>query len=289
MNTVCFYHGGGCVDGFTAAWVVQRADPDAELVPVQCGDGLPAKELYAGKDVYIVDFSYPPDQLAVMAADAHTVVMLDHHESAIRKWNGQPTALTCGGLMAWGDNVRIVFDIRHSGAKLAWDHFFPNTPTTPLVQYVQDRDLWKWELPDSHAVNAYIRTRPFTIEEWDELCESMASPPERQLIAQYGRVVLEREQQIIDRAVKHAVTRTVAGFDVPVVNTTELTSEIGHALCQGRPFAVMYFDNLKAGKRILSFRSDDGGQDVSKVAESFNGGGHKHAAGAEVPLTHTFN
>jgi uncharacterized protein len=288
MADVCFYHGGGCADGWCAAWVVKKAYPDCELVPVKYGSGLPPIDKYSGRDVMIVDFSYPPDELEAMAADAMSVVMLDHHASAIEKWAGEVMLETMPLKWARCPNTRIVFDIRHSGAKLAWNFLNPHRPTPLVVQYVQDRDLWKWELPDSHAVNAYIRTQPMTVEAWGELCKSLQSDMDRKLIVQLGRMILAREKQIVDGAVRNAVNLVVADRLVPVVNTTEMISEVGNELCKGRPFAVMYQDDLKRGLRVLSFRSCENGEDVSKIAATFGGGGHKHAAGATIPLGQSF-
>ena len=78
----------------------------------------------------------------------------------------------------------------------------------------------------------------------------------------------------------------MAGYKVPAINTTEFTSEIGHRLCKGHPFAVMYNDI--ADKRIFSLRSDINGIDVSIIARMFAGGGHYHAAGFSMPKPKVF-
>jgi nanoRNase/pAp phosphatase (c-di-AMP/oligoRNAs hydrolase) len=88
----------------------------------------------------------------------------------------------------------------------------------------------------------------------------------------------------VDRAVAKAVDLVVGGFVVPVVNATEMISEIGNALSVGRPFSASYFDDNQVGMRRWSLRSQEDGEDVSKVAERFGGGGHPRAAGFQTPL-----
>jgi len=151
-----------------------------------------------------------------------------------------------------------------------------------LVKYVQDRDLWKWELPNSKAVDAFIRSQQKTIEVWDAL-NYIINMKDLVRVVDNGTTILQREQQIVNKAKSSAAMKEIAGCRVPVVNTTEMISEVGHALCEGRPFAVMYQDDLQRGKRVWSFRSD-GGVDVSEIAAKWGGGGHRAAAGATTDM-----
>lgn len=62
------------------------------------------------------------------------------------------------------------FDNNRSGALLAWDHFFPDSPPPQTLLYIQDRDLWKWELPHSKQIsnaliNVFLPLNNFSV--WD--------------------------------------------------------------------------------------------------------------------------
>lgn len=48
---------------------------------------------------------------------------------------------------------RLIYDNMISGAMLAWNSLFPNQKAPALVEYVQDRDLWVWKLPNSREIN----------------------------------------------------------------------------------------------------------------------------------------
>lgn len=303
---ICLYHGANCRDGYCSFWLVKKAFPDAVGYPTNYGDPLPDESVYAGKSVVICDFSYPPDQMAVLAVKAKAVVTLDHHISAVRKWDAE---LDHGPSMTfhdetWRPNVSMLFDTRKSGAVLTWEWLQsigadpdPEASRAPwLVRYVQDRDIWAWELPESKAVNAYVASRPMTVEAWDRLYELMEQVDSSgqsvgmAKVAEMGRLLLERDGEYVGRVVENAVYWPLAdGVSVPVLNTTHLHSEVGNALCQGHPFSLTYFDDLKAMKRRWSLRSADGGMDVSKVAECLGGGGHARASGFERSLDETFS
>ena len=71
MNNIdtIVYH-SNCRDGYCAFWQAKAKFPNAVGVAVNYGDPLPADEVIEGKDVLIADFSYPPEQMAVLAAKA---------------------------------------------------------------------------------------------------------------------------------------------------------------------------------------------------------------------------
>lgn len=47
-------------------------------------------------------------------------------------------------------------------------------PPPLLIQYIQDRDLWLWQLPQSKEFSAGLANVPFTFEAFDSLLEQEA-------------------------------------------------------------------------------------------------------------------
>jgi hypothetical protein len=85
-GSVIVYH-GGCVDGAMAAAVALRAlrarggDPALFAARYQEPiDGL--LPIVAGKEVYVLDFCFPPRETDAIAAAASRVVILDHHKAS---------------------------------------------------------------------------------------------------------------------------------------------------------------------------------------------------------------
>jgi len=271
LQPLVLYH-ASCWDGFCAAWIARKALGEIEAVPVQYGQPPPD---VTGRVVYVLDFSYSREVMDRLATTARRIVILDHHRTAMDALDGlhQPES----GIDVW-------FDMNKSGGRLAWEWFTinghnlptPHQPRTPwLVEYTEDRDLWRHALPDSEAVNAALRSYPLDFALWDDF--------EQRPVASFvtdGQAIRRRERQIIDSHVSHAREQEMDGYRVRVVNATVLFSEIAGELAKDRPFGACYFDR-QDGKRVWSLRSAPDGVDVSVIAKAHGGGGHVHAAGFE--------
>lgn len=247
------YH-ASCWDGFCAAWAFRRQRPDAECVPVQYGESPPD---VTGREVYVLDFSYKREVLLKMKESAKYLLVLDHHKTAEADLAGLDFCL---------------FDMNRSGGRMTWEYFVDKNPPW-LVTYTEDRDLWTWSLPYSREINAALRTYPLEFDVWETL--NVDSPDK--LITE-GHAILKAEAAIIRSHVNNAYEVEIDGHKVLCVNATMLISEIAGELAKGRPFGVTWFEGAD-GDRVCSLRSRDGGVDVSAIAKSRGGGGHRNAAG----------
>lgn len=266
MNPLIIYH-ANCLDGFGAAYAAHahysRRGIEAEFYAASHGDEPPE---CGGREVYIVDFSYKRDVLKRICAVAEKVTILDHHITAQEELDG---------LEREHDNLTVVFDMDKSGAVLSWEYFH-HSPVPVLLQHVQDRDLWRFELDGTDEINTALMSYPFSFGFWQQLAES----DERLATLRAEGVTLNRyRRQLIEQYKRRAVIGKVAGYEVPVVNAPHaIISELLGELAAEHPFAAGYQD--KGGKRSWSLRSRrDGGEDVAKIAEHFGGGGHRNAAG----------
>lgn len=254
------YH-GDCVDGFTAAWACHRlyGDGPEYFAAKYAGDGADdALPDVTGRDVVMVDYCTGRDQLLRLYAQARRLVVLDHHKTA---------EAACAGLDF------CVFDMERSGAGLAWDELI-NKPRPWLIDYVEDRDLWRFALPDSKAVNAFVAVQPMTFENWDRLLSRDVADA-----ATAGRGVLSFIDRYVHAMALHARRIVFAGYrDIPIVNAPYVnTSELVGHLAEGALFAVGWFQRGD-GMYQYSLRSR-GDFDVSALAQRYGGGGHKSAAG----------
>jgi hypothetical protein len=190
-----------CVGGFSAAFAAHHALAEkCEMLfkPVQYGEPIPYKELreFAPDQVYILDFSYKaPDLVELMKEFA--VVVIDHHKSAAEDLKGfdeihvaklisqhcpgvnedvestvDCVAGKCPSNLPVMQGVRVIQE--NSGCVLAWLYFNPNEPIPEILHYVQDRDLWKFDLEHSKEINAYIATLPFDFQEWADFFTPLA-------------------------------------------------------------------------------------------------------------------
>lgn len=259
MNTLCIYH-GNCADGFTAAWCVRRALGDG--IEFHAGTYGKAPPDVRGRDVFIVDFSYPRAVLEQMVSQARNITVLDHHKTAREDLEGLQGALT-------------VFDMERSGARIAWDHFFPFEAPPKLLLHVEDRDLWRFALPDTREIQANVFSHAYDFAVWDQL---MATDPA--VLAAEGRA-LERKHHKDIAELLGVVTRRmfIGGYLVESANLPyTMSSDAGQALiARGNAFGACYFDTPDG--RCFSLRSTEAGPDVGAIAAHYGGGGHRNASG----------
>lgn len=270
MNRSLVLYHADCPDGFCAAWVAHRKLGDkADYLPVKYGQDPPD---VAGRNAYVLDFSYKRPVMEGMRRKAVTLTVLDHHKTAQAELAGF-------GKTGPGEetNVLCVFDMDKSGGRLAWEFFFAGREAPWLVDYTEDRDLWRWRLAASREVSAALASLPRTFAEWDRLNE-MTTPVDT--LAREGGAILRYQSQQVESQCRNAVEIEMDGHRVLAVNATMLISEIAGKLAEGRPFGASYFIRGD-GKKVWSLRSRDGGIDVSEVAKKRGGGGHRNAAGFE--------
>lgn len=264
------YH-GNCADGFSAAWCFWRKyGNDAEYVAGVYQQEPPD---VTGRCVYLVDFSYKRDVVLRMLGSAEHIVLIDHHKTALEDLAGIQS-----------EKFSTFTDLDRSGATLAWDFLFPGEPRPLLLGHVEDRDLWRFRLPHTREIQANIFSYEYTFDTWDKLMS--ANQAELMQMTAAGAAIERKHHKDIAELVSVCKRRLViAGHDVPVASLPyTLSSDAGHLMAQGEPFAACYWDTSDG--RTFSLRSSDDGLDVSEVAKLYGGGGHKRSAGFKVPRDH---
>ncbi len=252
---VVLYH-AECMDGFGAAWALWKRFPNARYIPVK--HGLPRPDGLDHQHVLMVDFSYHREAILALAEVTASLQILDHHITAQSALNDLPYAY---------------FDLSRSGAVLAWE-WAHSQPVPWVLQYVQDKDLWQWQLPYSREISAALASYPFDFSIWDQL--------QFETLKVEGTGILRYETVLVDKLVQEAVLVSLAGHTVPAVHSPVMASQIGERLSADHAFGVIW--HQKDGRRYFSLRSKSGGVSVSDIAAHFGGGGHTHAAGFSIPI-----
>lgn len=275
VQRICFYH-AGCPDGFGAAWSAWCAWKDeGRYVSRRHEHTIEARD-YAGDWVAYVDIAPGNDELLELAGVAEQVTVLDHHVTARDRYLSDPGVVN--RVEAMGHE--IVFDLDHSGAMLAWNYFSEGATPPDLLRYVEDQDLWKWQLPDSAEVNAAIAAYPRHFDVWDELSRR----PIGELAAE-GRSIVRADRMEVERSVHSAHPIEVDGKPVEAVNATHSRSSVGHALAERKAYGVEWGCVYRiTGDRVHATLYSIGEVDVATIATGYGGGGHRNAAGFTVSL-----
>lgn len=273
-KTIVIYH-GNCADGFAAAWCFwQKFGSNAEYFP---GVYQQAPPDVAGKHVYLVDFSYKRTVIEQIVRDAELVTLIDHHQSAIEDLAGLP-------------ELRQYVSIEHSGAILAWQFLNGNAPPPRLLLHIEDRDLWKFALPGTRAIQSNLFSYPYDFAVWDDLitrCE-LGDDALRSMVSDGDAIERKLHKDVAELVAVCQRPMAIGGYvGIPVASLPyTYVSDAAHLMAKtaGAPFAACYWDT-PAG-RVFGLRSVDGGADVMAIAKQYGGGGHKHAAGFTVPRDH---
>lgn len=277
MNRPLVIYHGSCPDGFTAAWAARKAlGPDCEFVPAGHGDEPPD---VAGRDVYILDFSYGREAMRRILREAAGVVVLDHHKTAEAELVGildEPMIRAVVVDAPPGSGRKCIrFDLEKAGCRLAWEHFFPDRPAPWFLEYVEDRDLWRWALPRSRPINAGLASLDRTFETWDFLETWGVGLVDRLHVE--GSAILRYQDKLVDHICRKAVRVAFGPDAVLAANTPVLQSEVAGRLAMDGPFGATW--SMRRDGRIGWSLRSRGEVDVSEIARRHGGGGHRNAAG----------
>lgn len=275
------------------------------FIPANPGDS-PPEGLLEGYTVYLLDFCYTAaglESLISEIGETGRIIILDHHATNER--------VVADFLARYPDKITAVFDMKRSGAEIAWDYARENGiytgPDSRIKDYVGDRDTWSWALEDSHEINAALRLLRVSTS-----LGNAAAAYARELtelgwlesLTLAGQHYLEAQEEIVDAISRGAKIAYVSTRDpetgeetehrVRIVNSPTLQSEIGNKIgaMEVEPgvlpdfAAVWYYDHGKGIIAISLRRGKGATADLSKIAPTIvgvtGGGGHPAAAGCAI-------
>ncbi len=254
-----------CLDGFTSAWIASLYfGSKAEYIPLVHQTPMP-KNL-AGKEIYMIDFCYNADVMEKIKKVASKLVVIDHHIS-------QKEAIKISD--------EYLYDVKHSGAALAWQYFFGTSKVPKIVSYVEDRDIWKNKIKDAIPVLATLNTLEFDFKKWSAFAKKLETAKTRTEIIKEGNIILRGENEMIRNIIQSAEPVKILGKNALAVNSPVLVSEIGNILATAAGGLGIVWC-VKSGKIKISIRAV-GKADAQKIAVKFGGGGHVGAASFNIP------
>jgi uncharacterized protein len=289
---VVIYH-GACMDGFASAYAIWKyfvdagSDVDSKLTFIagkHAGQTTPlpyhVSRLCRDKVVALVDFSYPTAQLIELSKIAKSVLVIDHHISALRRFEASEELRA---------NVSTVFDMNRSGCVLTWCYMFgvdasgkDDALLPRFLRFVEDRDLWRWALRDSAPFMEAFSMVDYAFGEYDAHRDEALV----QRAIENGKMLLAyRDSQLGKLNRRSVLVDGFFGFRCRAVNSPVWTSELGNYVLdveQGddaSDFALVWAWNHSAGSCDCSLRASNDRVDVSRIASALGGGGHKRAAG----------
>lgn len=289
------------LDGKGAAYSAwKRFGDDAEYMELAHGDDRDQPPVDKLPDeparIFVLDYSWDLQNLFDLA-DKHELTVIDHHESLLDQVSRvvplHPDLCDTENGYVNSDIGQLVYpeedktvstfelylDTNRSAAVLSW-FYFHQSLTPRLLNHIEDRDLWKWELENTDAILKALEAEGVDFQTIDRYAEDIDK-----LITRGGAVTSYRDE-LVDRAIDNLTIHKLEMSDTKhvfgVVNSTVLRSAIGNQVLNEKDVdAALVFSvkDLADTEIRCSLRSLDDGPHAGKMAEEFGGGGHANAAG----------
>ncbi|MDD2819181.1 MAG: hypothetical protein PHN51_10380 [Candidatus Nanopelagicales bacterium] len=281
----------------------------------------------ADMKIYFLDFCPKPGQIRAMLNSGYAITVVDHHKSAYQDFCAtvglegfddfnprlavDAPDLSCDGWKAFAvDGFAYLYCETNSGALMTyklfqWMTLGLLTPeeaaeeilTVPnYVKWVSDRDLWKFEYPETKAFNSgftrYRQVHP-------RMLVGLLTPPKVDEIVATGQALLDHDDAYVAKHAKNSVdvltvvnkdTRTpidLVGesgeegvWKMALYNSNHLASELCDAYFKSQTeiHVMACYTVVSKDKVIYQTRSREGYVCVW-IAKSFGGGGHDRACG----------
>lgn len=285
MKNVIIYH-DKCADGAVAAAIAYEALSKNSPTVVYPYYYNKAVGDWAQPDcnVFIVDFSFSEQTLLDLEKTVNKVVLLDHHKTASENLKQYKAKCDCAGS---GCKVFLNIDQAKSGARLAWEYFYPNVPAPKLVRAIETRDLWVWTEPNAKQLLAYFDSVCADIYSNNNAQEVISqklrnlihlSDQDWQAYEQEGQIYLNKLAQAVSSINTFSMDLVLNGVLGRACNNSYLDAknDLGAMLASvHNTFGLVWY--VGDGVVKCSLRSSKG-FDVESLAKKYGGGGHETSA-----------
>lgn len=273
MSVLVYHHND--LDGICAAAILNKVYGDCICIPVQYDqDTWNIQNVVDADEVFVVDFTFHDmEKLSEIARDK--LHWIDHHKTAMEThkelWDSE--------------DVNGYRSLDNSGCGLTWKYCY-NNPVPWAVIYIEDRDLWKFKLPDTRAfcagVSAVIKD-PYN-EEWVTLLDG-EDFNKSIYYTELGNILLNTQKRRVEHLFESGFPCEIHGHNALLVNSTSDISELGEYIYT-HDFELAVIWHVRGDNVIVSLRSNT--VDCSEIAKQYGGGGHLHAAGFSIPNSKYF-
>jgi oligoribonuclease NrnB/cAMP/cGMP phosphodiesterase (DHH superfamily) len=228
-----------------------------------------------GDDVYILDFSFPPELMSAIIGKSKRVTWIDHHKSAIKALNTAEFQRL--------DGTR---DTHAAACLLTWNFWYPSEDIPTVVRLIADRDAWIWAYKEQTAEFHYGLSLHDTHPQagiWKVLFEQPDVAAGK--IKSDGRLVLQALGQRF-KDIRDAVAfdteidgHSARAMNIAIAGSAAFGAEgwATGALPDDVEICCQYYHNGEVF--TVSLYSKKGTVDVSELCKKRGGGGHANAAG----------
>ncbi len=244
-------------------------------------DNLLEEDLSFYNNIYIVDLTVPENIYVKINNSIYKekFKVFDHHRTHMYALN----------------NIYVTLDINECGTSLFYKYLSKKYKfrknTKKYIEHVKNIDLWLWKEKNDPLAKQlsdlfYIYGKTKYIEEMYKKLKKR----KKFKLSKIENTILKIEQEKIDRYIlkkeKDMIIINYQNYKAGIIFNELYKSELGNQLSINNPdldFIIMI--NLSGG---ISLRTNKD-IDLSLIASTLGGGGHKKASGAPIPLEYKEN
>lgn len=285
---ITIYHSRD-MDGFSSGAICKRKFPDTILVGFDYGQdiyeklqraGVSESDL-AGHNVIMIDVSLKMPGMFELAKKCKTLTWIDHHISAINEYEAVKDQAP--------ENFIAVLENGIAACEVGWKYLFPNEKMPRAIELLGQYDTWRnqdkehWEnqiLPFQFGMRLNChspQTFPMNL---------LDGTPNDRIVDGFihkGHTILEYQANMNRAACGASFEFEFEGLRAICLNGGGFNSDVFKSVYDPAKHDIMMPFRFNGKEWIFSMYSTKPDIDVSAIAKKWGGGGHKAAAGFQVP------
>jgi hypothetical protein len=308
----CFYHNDN--DGKASAFCVRKwANKDDEysttevysFIPIDYNNIFPLENIRKDEKVWIVDFSISPEEMEQLLIITKDVTWIDHHISAIRKYNNSEIKnlrgirhtpelpaieITKDSLLEKNEAActltfkYIMWFTDRGDGEINFNSQRENKKIPMPIALIGDRDCWEYKYGEK---SNYFHEATFNYDLSSEsnffdtiIGNNFTCLHKLAMIMKEGKFLYEYNKRRNEYIVKqYGFHVKFHEYNCLALNTTAKSSDALDGEENLDKYDILIPFYYYGGLFHYSLYTNKENIDVSKIAEVFGGGGHKNAAG----------
>ena len=280
-KTVVIYHRAD-FDGIFCREIARKFLGDAAVfIGWDYGDPVPSPDQVSAEDtVYMLDIS-------IEGLMGHPkLIWIDHHKSAIEKFPTTIPGYRIDGVAACRLAYQWFYRVKQGMDMPVKQEYLNRTLNEPYaVQLAGEYDIWDKRNPEAETFQFGLRAKELEATDWQELLAGDVEGAKFTAeVVRVGRALQTYQQGVDAGTVKHrSFTVKFAGLVFLALNTARCNSLTFAAAVKPEHDALMGFYWTGTSWKVSLYHAP--GQehhDLSQIAVTYGGGGHRGACGFEV-------
>jgi oligoribonuclease NrnB/cAMP/cGMP phosphodiesterase (DHH superfamily) len=288
---ICIYHSRD-LDGLCSAAIVKLKYPEASLIGYDYKQPLPI--IADNEDIFMVDISFPIDDMIKLRKRSKSLTWIDHHRSSIKEWRERyekdtQTKPPAGKLVPCPtiQTITAMTGSNFAACELVWQFIYPEKRIPQVVELlgrydIHDKNKYDWEnivLPFQYGIRAewhsisnliFLITKSLDKKEESEIINGI-------LIT--GSLILKYVRQEDEKEAKKSFEVEIDGYKAICINRGRFNSDLFRTVIKLEHQIMLDFQyNGKEKLWVFRIFSNSKSIDCSKIAEKYGGGGHKGSA-----------